>query len=63
LNNKDFVTEAEFIKGGRADILVLEDFVAIEVLKTETLKSFKINKTKYPVPVIAIGYNEKWCGL
>ena len=63
LNNIDFITEAEFISGGRADIIFLEQQVAVEVLHTETLKSFKENKSKYPVHTVAIGVNDKWRGI
>ena len=47
-DNKHFVCEAIFNNGGRADILVLDDFKAIEIVKTESNESI-INKTKeYP---------------
>lgn len=60
---RDFITEAEFIKGGRADIVVLEACQAVEVLVTETVESFLKNKSKYPIPVIAVPFNDEWRGL
>ncbi|RME52988.1 hypothetical protein D6783_03220 [Candidatus Woesearchaeota archaeon] len=60
-NNKDFVTEAEFITGGRADIVVLEDQIAIEVAQTETKERF--NKKDYPIMKMYIATNEPWRGI
>jgi hypothetical protein len=45
---KHFVTEAIFVNGGRADILVLDDFRVIEILKSEKLESIEIKKELYP---------------
>jgi hypothetical protein len=61
MNNYNFITEAEFIGGGRADIFVLETAEAYEVLHSETLKSF--NKKKYPVPTYPIKTTDEWRGL
>lgn len=60
-NNHPFITEAEFKEGGRADILVLDLAVAIEILHTETKDKFE--KKKYPVPMIPIRTDEPWRGL
>lgn len=60
-NGYDFVTEAEWVQGGRADIFVLSMNVAYEVLDSETIKQF--NKKDYPVPTYAIMVNSKWKGL
>lgn len=54
-NGQDIITEAIFNNGKRADILSLNDGMAYEVLKTESMKSFNQNKNKlYPCPVIAM---------
>jgi len=47
-NNIDFITEAMFITGGRADILVLEDFTAIEIVHSESDESIEKKKESYP---------------
>ena len=51
-DGKRFVTEAIFKNGKRADILVLDDQEAWEVLHTETNKRFTIKGDEYPVPVL-----------
>lgn len=45
---KDFVTEAIFNNGKRADILVLEDFKVIEIMKSEKIESIERKKKDYP---------------
>lgn len=50
---KQFVTEAIFENGKRADILVLDEFEAWEVLKSETEEQFKKKLDEYPCPAIA----------
>jgi len=45
---KHFVTEAIFKTGGRADILVLDNFTAIEVVKTESNESIMKKAEEYP---------------
>ena len=60
-NDYSFITEAKFVKGGRADIIVLEEGIALEILHTEELKSF--NKKDYPIPTYPIRTNELWKGL
>ena len=60
-NNYSFVTEAKFVVGGRADIVVLETGDAYEIMDTETMKQF--NAKRYPIPVYPIGVNEEWRGL
>lgn len=45
---KSFVTEAIFKKGGRADVLVLDDFEVIEILDSESIEEFEVKKSYYP---------------
>jgi hypothetical protein len=45
---KHFMTEAIFETGGRADILVLDTFTAIEVVNTESNDSILKKQEKYP---------------
>ena len=45
---KHFVTEAIFETGGRADILCLDTFTAIEVVNTETNESILRKQAEYP---------------
>ena len=45
---KSYITEAIFKTGGRADILVLDDFKVIEVVQTESMKSIEAKKESYP---------------
>jgi len=47
-SGKDFVTEAKFVSGGRADILVLDDFRVIEIVYTESEASLLEKNGKYP---------------
>ena len=53
---KDVVTEAVFTqKRGRADIVVLDDFLIIEVLHSEKLETFETKSEKYPKVFEIIG--------
>lgn len=62
LNNEfSFITEAEFVKGGRADIVVLDYGIALEVLDSETEERF--NSKNYPIPTYPIKVTEEWNGL
>ena len=45
---KHFVAEAIFKKGGRADIVVLDDFEIIEIADSESEKSLTRKKRFYP---------------
>lgn len=45
---KSFVTEAMFNNGGRSDILVLDDFKAIEIVSSETSYSLIEKTNSYP---------------
>lgn len=45
---KDFITEAIFETGGRADILVLDDMRCIEIMTTEEEESIEKKKETYP---------------
>ena len=49
LEKKKFVTEARFENGKRADILILDDCEAWEILGTETVEQFKSKQETYPV--------------
>ena len=46
---KEFITEAIFENGSRADILNLTDGIVIEILHTETVEKFKEKIKKYPI--------------
>ena len=50
-DGKDFVTEAIFTNNRRADILILDDAEAIEILQTETMESIMKKNVEYPVPI------------
>ena len=45
---KQFMTEAIFETGGRADILVLDNFTAIEIVNTESNESIIRKQEAYP---------------
>ena len=51
-NNLDFATEVSFKDSQRADFLIKDWVVGIEVLNSEKLKDFW--KKKYPIPTIPI---------
>lgn len=51
-NNIDFITEAVFMDNSRADLLILDWGVVIEVLCSESLKDFK--KKSYSVGSIPV---------
>lgn len=55
-NGLNFRTEVEFNNGGRADIVIEELGIGIEVLKSETIKKF--NEKNYPVPVVPMRTNK-----
>ena len=46
---KEFITEARFINKSRADILVLDDCIALEIETNP--KDFELRKQNYPVEV------------
>ncbi len=48
IEGKEYVTEAIFKTGGRADILVLDDFKVIEIAVTESEESLQNKAEKYP---------------
>ena len=50
----DFITEARFEKGGRADVLDLTEGIAYEVVVSESEASILEKSRKYPVPVRVI---------
>lgn len=50
--NKEFLTEAVFEKSGkRADIVVLDDGLCIEIAKTESEESLKLKDDSYHLPI------------
>jgi len=49
---KHFMTEAIFITGGRADILILDDFKVIEIVHSESNKSIIAKAESYPDGII-----------
>ena len=48
LHKKHFMTEAIFESGGRADVLVLDDFKAIEIVQSEDQASLARKAAEYP---------------
>ena len=48
----EFITEAKFESGGRADILVLDLNLAIEIVCSEDEESVEQKRGKYPVPIL-----------
>lgn len=61
-NKHQFITEAIFNDGFRADIFILDTGVALEILHTETDKQFKRKLDKYPkeIKVHKIRSDEKF---
>lgn len=57
---KEFYTEAVFKNKSRADIFVLDNKVAIEVLDSEKQESIEAKKEKYPCRIVGIGVDEEW---
>ncbi len=59
---KEYVSEAEFTKGGRADILILDTGTAIEILASEKIKEVKEKVKKYPeeLEVVATTSFKEW---
>ncbi len=51
-DGKHFVCEAVFENKKRADILVLDDEEAIEILQSETMESIAKKNKDYPVPIV-----------
>jgi hypothetical protein len=54
-NGLQFWTEATFTNGGRADIVIGDFVLAVEILHTEDLKKFRAKN--YPIETIAISSN------
>jgi len=46
-----FITEAEFEKGGRCDIVNLDLGLCYEIVKSEGKKSIQLKQSKYPLPI------------
>jgi hypothetical protein len=57
--NIDFVCEARFYGGARADIYVLDRDLAIEVLHSEQWENLEKKRREYPCWVVGIGADEK----
>lgn len=57
--DKEFLTEAIFENGKRADILVLDDAEAIEIVESESEESLTKKETSYPVSIQVIRANDK----
>lgn len=52
--NRDFMTEAIFTNGKRADVVDLEFGVVYEILETETMEEFKKKLDTYPISFLVI---------
>src|SRR3972149_2446484 len=55
---REFITEAIFEKGGRADIFVLDKGIVIEVLESETEEQFREKTKKYPESLEVFGVDK-----
>ena len=55
---KEFITEAIFEKGARADIVILDEGIVIEVLESETKEQFEEKVKKYPESLEVCGVNK-----
>jgi len=49
-----FTTESKLKGGGRADCVLLDMGLIVEVTHTETIKSIETKKKTYPLPVVFI---------
>lgn len=52
--NQEFVCEAVFLKGGRADIFNLSNGNAYEIISSESEESLVAKEHAYPVPIIKV---------
>jgi len=58
---KHFYTEAEFHKTqARADIFILDDGIAIEIMDSETTESIYDKRKRYPCPLEVVHVNEQF---
>lgn len=57
---KSFYTEAKFKNGNRADVYVLDNRVAIEVLDSEEPESIVSKKLRYPCPIVQVHVDEEF---
>ena len=57
---KQFYTEAIFKSGGEADIFVLDDKIAVEILKSEPESSIIKKKLNYPCMVVEVRMNQSF---
>ena len=62
--NKEFYTECVFKnRKGRADIFCLDDFLAIEIVDSETTGSILRKEKNYPCEILTISVCQKVGGL
>ena len=57
---KTFYTEAVFKNKSKADIYILENRTAIEVLDSEEQKSIEDKKLRYPCPIVQVCIEEEF---
>lgn len=50
--DRSYMTECKFVKGGRADIVDLSRGVIYEILHTEKESNIEKKKLKYPFPIV-----------
>ena len=58
----EFVCEAEFYgkKTGRADILILDECVALEIVDSESMESIEKKKKKYPCRIVVLRVGQEF---
>ncbi len=59
-HGRTFYTEAVFKNLSRADIFILEDRVAIEVMDSENQKSIDSKRERYPCRIVEIQKDQEW---
>jgi len=60
----EYCTEAEFVgKESRADIMVLDDNCAIEIIDSESPESIELKRKKYPCQIMTLNVNEQFKGV
>ena len=58
--DREFYTEAMFKNNKRADVFVLDDCLAIEVIDSEGMDSIKEKAKEYPCRVVSVGVDEEF---